>query len=131
MSMLTMQVDSLRKHAERLRQLANGAVNQGFPARQDLYESAAEMRKAADTILSLRDKLQPVPAELDYIEDKSRWAELFGTPELAARTLYYDKEPICAGCALMDKCEKTPDEEHDTCFLSDYDALLGWLRGDA
>ena len=63
--------------------------------------------------------------------ERSRYAELFGTPERAARTLYYDKEPTCAGCALMGECEKTPDEEHDTCFLIDYDALLEWLRGDA
>ena len=72
-----------------------------------------------------------IPAELDYVEDKSRWANLFGTPERAARTLYYDKEPICAGCALMDKCEKMPDEEHDTCLLVDYAALVEWLMGDA
>ena len=72
-----------------------------------------------------------VPAELDYVEDKSRWFELFGTPERAARTLYYDKEPICAGCALLDECGKTPDEEHDTCFLIDYDALLEWLEGES
>lgn len=58
MSMLSLQADKLRKYAERLRQLANGAVNQGFPARQDLFESAAEMREAADTIISLRDRLQ-------------------------------------------------------------------------
>lgn len=62
---------------------------------------------------------------------KSRWHELFGTPEKTARTLYYDKVPICAGCALMDECKKTPDEEYDMCFLLDYDWLLEWLRGDA
>lgn len=61
----------------------------------------------------------------------SRWHELFGTPEKAARTLYYDKQPICAGCALLDECNKMPDEEQDTCLLMDYDALLEWLRGDA
>lgn len=61
----------------------------------------------------------------------TNYETLFGTPEKAARTLYYDKTPICAGCALLDECDKTPDEEHDTCFLLDYDALLEWLRGDA
>ena len=52
---MSLQADKLRKYAERLHQLA---ANQGFPARQDLYESAAEMCEAADTIESLRDRLQ-------------------------------------------------------------------------
>lgn len=62
---------------------------------------------------------------------ENNYEKLFGTPERAARTLYYDKTPICAGCALLDECEKMPDEEQDTCLLGDYDALLEWLRGDA
>lgn len=62
MSALSLQADKLRKCAERLRQLANVAVKQGFPARQDLYESAAEMREAADTIEGLRDRLQEANA---------------------------------------------------------------------
>lgn len=70
-------------------------------------------------------------AELDHIEDKSRWYELFGTPERAARTLRYGKQPICAGCALLDECDKMPDEEQDTCLLIDHDALLEWLRGES
>jgi len=41
---------------------------------------------------------------------KSRWAELFGTPERAARTLA-DKQLVYA--------------------MQEYDVLLGWLRGDA
>ena len=45
-------------------------------------------------------------------DDKSRWHELFGTPERAARTIV-DKE---LGYKLM-KCEN-------------YHALLEWLRGD-
>ena len=85
--------------------------------------SASVLREAADTIESLSDKLQGVMG--------TRYCELFGTPERAARTLYYNKEPICTGCALMDECKKIPDEEHDTCLLVDYDALLEWLRGDA
>ena len=68
---------------------------------------------------------------VEWTCERSRYAELFGTHEKAARTLYYDKEPTCAGCALMGECEKIPDEEHDTCFLIDYDVLLEWLRGDA
>ena len=40
----------------------------------------------------------------------SRWHELFGTPEMAARTLA-DKQLVYA--------------------MQEYDALLEWLRGDA
>ena len=54
---------------------------------------------------------------------KSRWHELFGTPERAARTLA-DNCPggSCGGC---------PGIKAETCGLGDYDALLEWLRGDA
>lgn len=83
------------------------------------------MREAADTIENLRDRLQPVPAELDYIEDKSRWAELFGTPERAARTME-NGTPLCGWCNLQ-TCERNGGE----CSLLDYDALLEWLEGDA
>ena len=88
--------------------------------------SASVLREAADTIESLRDRLQELQGVMG-----TRYCELFGTPERASRTLYYNKEPICTGCALMDECKKIPDEEHDTCLLVDYDALLEWLRGDA
>ena len=124
MSMLSLQADSLRKYAERLRQLANGAVNQGFPARQDLYESAAEMREAAGTIDSLRDRLQ----ELQGVGGESRYMTLFGTPERAARTL-----------ADMQTCSLGFDLECDECAVyslcksgarNDRDALLEWLKGE-
>lgn len=65
-----------------------------------------------------------------YVSGKeSNYSKLFGTPERAARTLYYDKEPICSGCALLDECMKTP--EISSCMIVDYDELLEWLRGDA
>lgn len=41
---------------------------------------------------------------------KSRWAELFGTPDRAARTL---------------------EDEQLVCAMQEYDALLEWLMGDA
>ena len=57
---------------------------------------------------------------------KSRWAELFGTPERAARTICQQLKHfnicICDGCPV-----KPPNKECD----SEYDALLEWLRGDA
>jgi hypothetical protein len=82
------------------------------------------MREAADTIECLRDRLQLVPAELDCIEDKSRWYELFGTPERAARTLE-NGTPLCGWCDTQ-TCDKRGGE----CSLLDYDVLLEWLRGD-
>ena len=152
MSMLSLQADSLRKYAERLRQLANGAVNQGFPARQDLYESAAEMREAADTIEGLRDRLQ----ELQGVGVESRYAELFGTPERAARTLkkliedgpFLIKEDrdsfkpakvcdlldeLCGGCGKCPSCVNAHETEYSIkfeCNGGDYDALLEWLKGE-
>lgn len=51
----------------------------------------------------------------DLSDDKSRWAELFGTPERAARTLH----ELCGGCCGL------PENVRD-----DYDALLEWLRGE-
>lgn len=64
---------------------------------------------------------------------KSRWHELFGTPERAARTLEcschllyglkVDGFVACIGCPVYDK-----DADVDDCY---YDALLEWLWGDA
>ena len=125
--MLSYQADKLRKYAERLHHLANGNVNQGFPARQDLFESAAEMREAADTIEELSAKLQGMVG--------TRWSELFGTPERAARTLTHVCQFTHGGelcdrcqCYLFDKCNR------ELRLMSErpiYDALLEWLRGDA
>lgn len=63
----------------------------------------------------------------------SKYAELFGTPERAARTLV-DKQLTYD---LLDQCDKCPNQT-DECFepsgkcaMDDYDALLEWLRGDA
>lgn len=112
MSMLGEQIKELRWLADHLDETERG---------MDEYVRA--MREAADTI----EKLEPYSNQLEPL----RWHELFGTPERAARTLYYGKQPICAGCALLDECDKMPDEEQDTCLLIDHDALLEWLRGDA
>ena len=123
MSVLSLQADKLRKHAERLRQLANGAVNQGFPARQDLYESAAEMREAADTIEGLRNRLQ----ELQGVGGESRYTELFGTPERAVRTLAVgDRHADCGECAIYEACYSSDMG----CLVEEPDALLEWLKGE-
>ncbi|ACV22590.1 Uncharacterised protein [Slackia heliotrinireducens] len=123
MSMLSSQVDELREKAEKLSQLANGAVNQGFPARQELFESADEMRDAADTIERLRKQVAECQiAELKADYDTSRYFELFGTPERAARTLE-NGTPLCGWCDTQ-----TCDKKGGECSLLDYNALLEWLR---
>ena len=57
--------------------------------------------------------------------DTSRYAELFGTPERAARTICRQLKHynicICDGCPV-----KPPNKECD----SEYDALLEWLEGE-
>ena len=58
---------------------------------------------------------------------KSRWHELFGTPERAALTLAHNTPSACDECVLIDMC----DIGMPTCILRDCDALLKWLRGDA
>ena len=112
MSMLTAQINELRL-------MGDGQAAKGE------FAVATLLREAADTIESLRDRLQPVPAELDYIEDKSRWFELFGTPERAARTLE----------AHMRKCRSADVTLCDSCVMVrscvEEQALLEWLRDDA
>ena len=73
------------------------------------------------------NKVEAVEIELvDFIrkpDDNSRYFELFGTPERAARTLgeYCYNMVSCAECGI--RCEGKRFE--------DGDALLEWLRGDA
>jgi hypothetical protein len=61
-----------------------------------------------------------------YAGGESRWHELFGTPERAARTL----AGICESCKCGD-CATCGVPEWSDYSHDDYDALLGWLRGDA
>ena len=68
---------------------------------------------------------ESVTTELDYIEDKSRWFELFGTPERAAKTLRKGQVPDCNVCAVSAPC-RTNHYEH--CLLYDYNALVEWLK---
>lgn len=70
------------------------------------------------------DKVESVEIECaDFVrkpDDKSRWYELFGTPERAARTL----ENLFANC--NNGFCFAPEPEDAT-----YDAMLELLRGDA
>jgi hypothetical protein len=62
------------------------------------------------------------------VDKSSRWFELFGTPEKAART-------IIKTCYETTECEACPIFHADINALnincSDYDELLEWLGGDA
>ena len=60
--------------------------------------------------------------------DGTRWHELFGTPERAARTLIHNEPSTCDDCVLIDICDIGMPA---TCMVRDSDALLEWLRGDA
>lgn len=66
-------------------------------------------------------------------DDKSRWAELFGTPERAARTLanvcrFTHGGELCdrCQCYLFDSCDRTLRLGSEQKI---YDALLDWLKG--
>lgn len=62
----------------------------------------------------------------------SRWHELFGTPERAARTLgvYFIEE--CSGVKCVD-CPFYSEGDYLDCLIArrNDDTLLEWLRGDA
>lgn len=81
---------------------------------------------------------------------KSRWAELFGTPDRAARTMETVAEALYASawaddsatlsdvlCSLVAKCDACPAMGAPGCGVStrcgavDYEMMLKWLKGDA
>lgn len=69
------------------------------------------------------------------IENKSRWFELFGTPERAARTwINYNGILYCADCPMCHDERGVTCEIPGDCVWEDrehgYDALLEWLKGD-
>ena len=75
---------------------------------------------------------QGVESTLECIEDKSRWAQMFGTPERAARTLEeFDLDQI-NWCRGTDCCESCLYEfDRYGCALPEGFSLLEWLGGDA
>ena len=58
MSMLSSQADELRGYALSVRNVALRTTSLCHEARRDLLDSAVRMEQAADTIISLRDRLQ-------------------------------------------------------------------------
>lgn len=138
MNMLSLQVNDLRIMADKLRRVnpRNGA---GYvEAVETLYMSMIAMHKAADTIESLQGEANHRNVEQTHAhsnwedahsrvkeleaDNGSRWHELFGTPERAARTLVDNCEDhhFCEGCPADGK-------DHDCT----YGALLEWLRGES
>ena len=105
--------------------------------------SASVLREAADTIESMRVRLQEEDDALrDYYASQisaeaerrlqavgeTNYERLFGTPEKAARTLTHNVPSTCDECVLVDICEIGMPAK---CMVDDRDALLEWLRGDA
>ena len=121
MSILNMQCERLRDRADELRMLASGMdAPYIVPSTKEtmayaMSSAAHELNAAADTIEVQRDKLQGVIG--------TRYCELFGTPERAARTLEKGKT-LCAWCDKQ-TCSTSGGE----CRIFDYDALLEWLKG--
>lgn len=62
--------------------------------------------------------------EYRAVDTQSRWHELFGTPERAARTLS-EAKGLCNWCDV-ESCAGNGGE----CRIYAYDALLEWLRGE-
>ena len=124
MSMSSSQTDELREAAFNIQ----GNLGRCLYRRKDVDE----MRKvsdllfeAADTIEGLRDR----PKELQGVGGESRYSELFGTPERAARTLQYALD--CKDSRLEASCGLCPIYGGCTDRDASDDALLEWLRGDA
>lgn len=75
--------------------------------------------------------MEAIAATLDGgANANTRWAELFGTPERAARTLAVKlSAPICCkDCAIFAECARTDPD--GTCMLEDERRLLEWLEGN-
>ena len=116
MSMLGEQIKELRKAARNMQ----GKLGRCLYRRKDVDEMqqvSSLLLEAADTL----EKLEPHSYQLE----PSRWHELFGTPERAARTLE-NGTPMCDWCDTQ-ACDKRGGE----CSLFDYNVLLEWLRGES
>ena len=134
MSELGEQIKELREKADML---------DGLEGMDNLVRM---LREAADTIESLRNRMQEendalrdyrasqIAAEaerrLQEVGGKSNYTRLFGTPERAARTLFEIKcgEKSCKGCPIAEPCAECDVMLDDGEALRA--ALLEWLRGD-
>ena len=70
--------------------------------------------------------------EYKAVDTRSRWYELFSTPERAAQTLAKFELDRLDWCYGTNYCKKCPYEfDRYDCYLPDGFSLLEWLRGDA
>lgn len=112
MNRFGLQIKELREKADELRNVHVDDENVGL-----LFAAIGAMREAADTI----EKLEPHSNQLE----PSRYSELFGTPERAARTLL-ESTSECRCCVIRDECGFVLD----WCVMYDHDKLLEWLKGE-
>lgn len=59
-------------------------------------------------------------------DDGTRWHELFGTPERAAKTIQ-GGTLVCRECIIREQCAETPEDSD--CVVMNKNALLEWLLG--
>lgn len=94
-------------------------------------EQARKLQRRVDE--ATLDKAADTLARFGYVkvDDKSRWFELFGTPERAARTVLEIKcgEKSCKGCPIVEPCFECDVILDGGKML--HDSLIEWLRGDA
>ena len=64
----------------------------------------------------------------EAVDSHSRWHQLFGTPERAARTAY-DMHECSLGMPI--ECDDCTAEPICKSGAKDYDALIEWLRGES
>jgi hypothetical protein len=137
--MLTAKCDGLQEAANILDEIGISVGHDTTASAFIAHDISDRMRDAADTIESLRDSLNKVAdkwaeAQIkaeDYARENmllkrdndTRWHELFGTPERAARTIAdactTDPGDGCIGCPAFGA----------KCGCGGYDALLEWLKG--
>lgn len=123
MSMLSKQADELRTLAGGMRKLYENSANLTRVQVAGLTTAVDAMREAADTIESLRDKLQ----EMQGVGGESNYTRLFGTPERTARTVL-SLDYCCEDC---DKCPAFEICGLHSKFGRTVYGMTEWLRGDA
>ena len=150
MSMLRVQVDGLREAANRMEEIGISVGHSSTASAFITHDAVERMREAADTIEGLQGRLQELQSEVNHwkveqthaysnwedahnrvkeleANNSTRWYELFGTPERAARTLLKicDEVAYCSECPMFWVCSKDKTPKFD-----DYDAFLKWLRSN-
>lgn len=147
MSMLGEQIKELHEMADAMHRRSR-EIGLDYGMGRELADASRILREAADTIDSMQDSLNEVAGRWaeaqikaeDYalenmllkIDNDTRWYELFGTPERAARTLanvcqFTHGGELCdrCQCYLFGDCDRTLRLMSERTI---YDALLEWLK---